>query len=249
MFTVFPAATTATPMLPGSRHSSTKKTVVPITSRIAILQNRSTAYKARRRLRGKQLRVLHNDILDNDDEWKVFHNILQEHLSNKSVSNSTVKALLFDALDAFHQKSSETESSLHQESCVIQEDESTTKCCQEHTIETTKENGDDISKPKTVRIRLSVSTGNIMSLKSQQQQIISTKTNPLQEIREVKTISIDKSAPFARCKSYHIMKMEMHLEHDYRNFIVTEEMDLVYYQPSSSDTSMTESLSSNEWTF
>lgn len=104
MFTGFPIKTT----VPTTASNSSKRNIVfvPITSRRAIQRNRSSGYKTHHGLRSKQLNLLRSHILEDDNEWRMFHHILQQEIDNKAVSTSTVKALLFDAIDTFHKNNS-----------------------------------------------------------------------------------------------------------------------------------------------
>lgn len=75
------------------------RVIVPSTSRPSILQNASSGYKDKRRRRAKQLVSLHMDILEDFEKWRDFQFILQHTMGSTGVTNATVKACLFDALE------------------------------------------------------------------------------------------------------------------------------------------------------
>lgn len=91
-------------------HSTEK--IVPTTSRHAIIHNASSIYRNSRKCRVKQLRSLNNEILNDDKEWRKFHFILQQKRSKTGITNATVKALLFDALESFQSKNSQNVSDI-----------------------------------------------------------------------------------------------------------------------------------------
>lgn len=149
MFTGFPTTrTTSNNTATVSSHSTskTKRIILPITSRQAILHNSSSGYKSKRKCRVRQLHSLHNDILNDDKKWESFQLILQLKLANTGITNSTVKALLYDALDSFQSTESvdveATATITTKDSRKIDDSPPSTTLSKINTISKTKEHTD-----------------------------------------------------------------------------------------------------------
>lgn len=90
--------------------TTTKNKIIPITTRQAILQNCSVTYKSKRKCRARQLRSFHNDIITNDPQFELFHDVLQQTMI-RCTTNAAVKALLYDAIETFQTTTTTNQSS------------------------------------------------------------------------------------------------------------------------------------------